>query len=133
MVDKLCVSERRTRILEYLCLQKKATRFELALKFNVSADTIERDIKYLSSIAPIYTESGKGGGIRIRDTYQRPKSYLTDIEENFLYNLMRIVRNEERRIVFGIIIKFTKNPIRENERPIITKSNFLQEQFDFYV
>ena len=131
MIDKLCISERRTRIIEYLCLQKKATRIELASRFNVSADPIERDIKYLSSIAPIYTESGKGGGIRIRDTYQRPKSYLTDIEENFLYSLMRIVKSEERRIIFGIIIKFTKNPIRENERPMLIKSNNLQEHFDF--
>lgn len=44
ITDKLCVSERRTRILEYLTLMKQATRPELAERFNVSIDTIYRDI-----------------------------------------------------------------------------------------
>lgn len=112
MIEKLCVSERRTKILEYLSLQKKSTRFELASRFSVSTDTIERDVKYLSSIAPIYTVNGKGGGIYISSDYQCPKSYLTEAEEKFLYGLMLILSDEDKRIIGGIIIKFTRNPLR---------------------
>ena len=48
MRDKLCVSERRTKILEFLVKKKQSTRCELATEFNVSTDTIDRDIVYLS-------------------------------------------------------------------------------------
>ena len=39
MRDKLCVSERRTKILEFLVKKKQSTRCELATEFNVSTDT----------------------------------------------------------------------------------------------
>lgn len=113
ITDKLCVSERRTRILEYLTLMKQATRPELAERFNVSIDTIYRDIMYLSSIAPIYTKQGKGGGVYILHEYRSYKNYLTDDEENFLYSLISKISNEEKRILCGIITKFTKNPLHE--------------------
>ena len=58
MKDKLSVSERRARILDYLTLKKQTTRPELAVEFDVSVDTIDRDIVYLSNIAPIYTKQG---------------------------------------------------------------------------
>lgn len=63
MRDKLCVSERRTKILEFLVQKKQSTRCELATEFNVSTDTIDRDIVYLSGIAPVYTKQGNQGGV----------------------------------------------------------------------
>ena len=114
MKDKLCISERRTRIIEFLLHTKYATRVELAEMFDVSIDTIHRDITYLSSIAPIYTKQGNGGGIYILPEYRSYKNYLTDAEENFLYSLMPLVSNEEKRILCSIIIKFTKNPMHEH-------------------
>ena len=113
MTKNLCISERRTRILEYLSLAKQSTRAELANRFEVSSDTIDRDIMYLSSIAPIYTKQGNGGGIYILPEYRSYKNYLTDAEEDFLYNLMQNVSNKEKRILCSIITKFTKNPLRE--------------------
>ena len=56
MRDKLCVSERRARMLDFLVKRKESTRFELALEFGVSISTIHRDIIYLSGIAPVYTK-----------------------------------------------------------------------------
>ena len=98
MNDKLCVSERRTKILEYLSLEKQSTRCELASRFDVSLDTIDRDVMFLSSVAPIYTKQGNGGGIYILPEYRSYKNYLTDAEENFLYSLMALVSNEEKRM-----------------------------------
>ena len=114
MRDKLCVSERRSKILEYLTVFKQTTRLDLSMEFDVSLDTIDRDILYLSSIAPIYTKQGNGGGIYILPEYRSYKNYLTDSEENFLYDLIQKVDNDGKRILCGIITKFTKNPMQEH-------------------
>lgn len=89
MRDKLCVSERRTKILEFLVKKKQSTRCELATEFNVSTDTIDRDIVYLSGIAPVYTKQGNQGGIYILPEYRSYKNYLTDEEEECLYALIK--------------------------------------------
>lgn len=111
MKDKFCAFERRTQMLFYITQAKFVTRLELAEKFNVSLATINRDIFILSGIAPIYTKQGNGGGIYILPEYRSYKNYLTDAEENFLYSLMPLVSNEEKRILCAIITKFTKNPM----------------------
>ena len=113
MDDKLCLAERRIRILNLLMLHKQATIRELKEEFQVSKNTIVRDIEFISSIAPIYTKQGNGGGIYILPEYRSYKNYLTDDEENFLYSLISKISNEEKRILCGIITKFTKNPLRE--------------------
>ncbi|MBQ7574005.1 MAG: HTH domain-containing protein [Clostridia bacterium] len=113
MTGKLCVSERRTRILEYLSLVKQSSRARLADRFGVSVDTIDRDIMFLGTIAPVYTKQGNGGGVYILPEYRSYKNYLTDTEENFLYSLIPLVSNDEKRILCLIITKFTKNPLRE--------------------
>ena len=113
MADKLNVSERRTRILEYLLLNKQTTRKELSEMFGVCINTIVNDIEIISSIAPIYTKQGNGGGIYILPEYRSYKNYLTDSEENFLYDLIQQVDNDGKRILCGIITKFTKNPMQE--------------------
>ena len=114
MKDKFCAFERRTKMLFYITQVKFATRLELAEEFNVSLATINRDILILSSIAPIYTKQGKGGGNYILPEFRSYKNYLTDTEENFLYEMMLKVSNEEKRILCGIITKFTKNPMHEH-------------------
>jgi len=98
MRSNLSFNDRREQILSYLAVRKKTTRFELASEFCVSLDTIDRDITYLSSIAPIYTKQGNGGGIYILPEYRSYKNYLTDAEENFLYSLMPLVSNKEKRM-----------------------------------
>lgn len=112
MKDKLCVTERRTRILEFLSLQRQSTREEMAIRFSVSSDTIDRDIKYLSCIAPIYTKSGNGGGVYILPEYRSYKNYLTDDEEALLYSLLNTISDSEKIMLNRIIIKFSKNPLK---------------------
>lgn len=71
------------------CQKKQSTRCELATEFNVSTDTIDRDIVYLSGIAPVYTKQGNQGGIYILPEYRSYKNYLTDEEEECLYALIK--------------------------------------------
>ena len=114
MIEKLNTVERRTRILEFLRLHKHATRKELSEMFGVCINTIVNDLYAINGIAPIYTQRGNGGGIYILPEYRSYKNYLTDAEENFLYSLMPLVSNEEKRILCAIITKFTKNPMHEH-------------------
>jgi predicted DNA-binding transcriptional regulator YafY len=51
-------------------LHKQATIRELKEEFQVSKNTIVRDIEFISSIAPIYTKQGNGGGIYILLEYR---------------------------------------------------------------
>ena len=111
MRDKLCVSERRARMLDFLVKRKESTRFELASEFGGSISTIHRDIIYLSGIAPVYTKQGNQGGIYILPEFRSYKNYLTEAEENCLYALIENSNVEERRILCGIITKFTRNPV----------------------
>lgn len=113
MKDKLCVSERRTRIVEFLSQVKKTTRIELASRFEVSVETINRDIMYISKIAPIYTKQGNVGGVYILPEYRSYNNYLTEAEENLLCHLIENIGKEERRLLCEIIIKFARYPIKD--------------------
>ncbi len=53
MEDKLCVFERRLRMLSYITQFKYTTRMELAEEFNVSLATINRDMSYLRTFENI--------------------------------------------------------------------------------
>ena len=114
-MGKLHVTERRVQILEYIVFHKQTTRKELAEHFGVCINTIVNDIDVISISAPIYTKQGNGGGIYILPEYRSYKNYLTDTEEELLYKLMQYIENEEKRILCGIITKFTKNPVKEQQ------------------
>ena len=70
------------RILYYILEKGKATAGELADKFEVSVRTIYRDIDSISVAGiPIYTEQGKGGGIRLDEDFVLNKSFLSESEK----------------------------------------------------
>ena len=73
------------RLLEivYILLDKKnATAKELSEHFEVSKRTIYRDIDTLSAAGiPVYASKGKGGGIRLMDSFVLNKSLLSDKEQ----------------------------------------------------
>ena len=68
----------------YILLNKKTvTAKELSKHFEVSVRTIYRDVDVLSAAGiPIYTNKGKGGGIRLIDNFVLNKSVLSDKEQN---------------------------------------------------
>lgn len=68
----------------YILLDKKTvTAKELAEYFQVSTRTIYRDVDTLSLAGiPIYTNQGKGGGIKLLDNFVLNKSILSENEQN---------------------------------------------------
>lgn len=114
-MEKLNTTERRMKLLDYIAFHKQTTRREFAEHFGVCINTIVNDIDVISISAPIYTKQGNGGGIYILPEYKSYKKYLSDKEEELLYKLMQNIEKEEKRVLCGIIIKFTKNPIKEEQ------------------
>lgn len=77
-------NERRTMILEMLSIKRKTTAKTLAQKYNVSSDTIYRDIYILSEMYPIYTVKGIGGGIFVDSDWKYTKRRLNFEQVEFL-------------------------------------------------
>ena len=78
---------------------------ELATEFDVSEDTISRDIVYLSRYATIETQRGVGGGVFIREEYKNLYTKLSGKEINLLQRLYEMTENEDREIMKSILKK----------------------------
>ncbi len=75
----------------YILLSKKTvTAKELAEHFSMSQRTIYRDLDTLSLAGiPIYTEKGKGGGIRLLPGFVLNKSLLSEAEQNEILSALQ--------------------------------------------
>ncbi len=70
------------KIIYHLLDKGKATALELAGKFEVSVRTIYRDIDALSEAGiPIYTETGRNGGIHLMNDFVLDKAVLSEEEK----------------------------------------------------
>lgn len=70
------------KIIYHLLDKGKATALELAGKFEVSVRTIYRDIDALSEAGiPIYTETGRNGGIHLMNDFVLDKAILSEEEK----------------------------------------------------
>ncbi len=70
------------KIIYHLLDKGKATALELAEKFEVSVRTIYRDIDALSEAGiPIYTETGRNGGIHLMNDFVLDKAVLSEEEK----------------------------------------------------
>ena len=105
MKDKLSVFDRRTEILSRLFWEKIITMRELAIEFDVSEDTIGRDIVYLSRYATIETQRGVGGGVFIREEHKNLYTKLSGKEINLLQRLYEMTENEDREIMKSVLRK----------------------------
>ncbi|MCI8465442.1 MAG: YafY family transcriptional regulator [Lachnospiraceae bacterium] len=80
------------KIMYYLLDKGQATASELAEKFEVSVRTIYRDIDSLSGAGiPVYTETGRNGGIHLMNDFVLNKVLLSEEEkQNILTALQSI-------------------------------------------
>ncbi len=70
------------KIVYYLIDKGQSTAPELAEKFEVSVRTIYRDIDVLSEAGiPIYTETGRNGGIHLMNNFVLDKAVLSEKEK----------------------------------------------------
>ena len=73
--------------------KKFITAKELANYFEVSQRTIYRDIEILNVAGiPVYTNKGKGGGIKMLDNFLLNKSVLSEQEQNEILTALQSVK-----------------------------------------
>lgn len=101
-------------IIYILLKEKTMTAKELAEYFGVSVRTIYRDIDVLSTAnIPIYTNKGKGGGIKLMDGFVLDKNLLTEEEQNqilfALQGMQKISNEDEQDILKKISFIFQKD------------------------
>lgn len=78
------------KIIYYLLDKGAATAAELAERFEVSVRTIYRDIDALSSAGiPIYTEMGRGGGIRLLNDFVMDQTVISEQEKQEILSALR--------------------------------------------
>lgn len=73
-------AERRYAILKKLCRQRYEKISALAEEFQVSERTIRRDIEIMSATEPIYTQSGRNGGVFVLGNYSIDHVYMNNDE-----------------------------------------------------
>ncbi len=98
--------ERRQEILESLCATRHLRMDALAERYGVSVRTISNDILELSLAYPIYTRTGKYGGVYIADDFQLGKQYLNTEQEMVLLKILPTLQGEDRAQVESILHKF---------------------------
>ena len=107
MKDRLTTYERRERIRLLLVKEKSTTTPYLMDLFGVTKPTILNDIVFLSSMMPIVTRSGKGGGIFLDMEYHAPRVYLSADEESLLLRLLDSLCEKDKKMLINIINKFS--------------------------
>ena len=99
--------ERRQKILEILCLRRHETTDNLAHEFNVSRETIRRDITVLTCSYPVETVQGSHGGVRVADWFHLDRRALNSDEITFLRKLEGRLDGTDREMLNRIITLFS--------------------------
>ena len=107
MKEQLTTYQRREKIRLLLVREKSTTTRYLMDYFGVTKKTILKDIMFLSSIIPIESRQGNGGGIFLKMEYDAPKVYLSEDEEELLLKLLDTLCVQEKKVLINIINKFS--------------------------
>ncbi|MBU3100695.1 MULTISPECIES: HTH domain-containing protein [Clostridium] len=103
-------NERRTEIMETLCLRKQETMSNLAFEFGVSIRTIRNDIDLLSLSYPLETIRGRyGGGVRVIDGFYMNRKYLKPEQQAFLERLSTSLSRNDLAMMNSIVKDFALN------------------------
>ena len=87
---------RRRGLIEYLSLNGYATMRQLAGEFDVSINTIQRDITYLARYYPLETAYGRyGGGVYFEQNWQPYRIYMTPLQERALQHAISSAAAED--------------------------------------
>ena len=104
--------ERRQELLEVLCHRRHTTCNNLANEFNVSEQTIRRDIAVLMCSYPIETVcGGHGGGVKIADGFylngqRRQRRWLTPKQAALLRELSNRLDGDDLDTLNAILLQF---------------------------
>lgn len=90
-------SIRLESIMRILNNRRYETSENLSLELGVSKRTIQRDITLLSRYKPIYTQSGKHGGVFIVDGYTQGKPSLNTMERAIMLRVLDYIKINSKK------------------------------------
>jgi len=101
-------AERRMSLLETLCRRRHDSLENLAHEFRVSVRTIRYDIQVLSCSYPIYTATGKDGGVFIEKWFKYGMVYMTTEQVGLLKRLQKDLSEQDFKIMQSILNTYSK-------------------------
>lgn len=101
-------AERRMSLLETLCRRRHDSLENLAYEFRVSVRTIRYDIQVLSCSYPIYTATGKDGGVFIEKWFKYGMVYMTTEQVGLLKRLQKDLSEQDFKIMQSILNTYSK-------------------------
>lgn len=101
-------AERRMTLLESLCRRRKDSVANLANEFGVSVRTIQYDIEVLSCSYPIYTATGRDGGVFVEKWFRFGMVYMAKEQVELLKRLQRELSERDAKIMQSILDTYTK-------------------------
>lgn len=91
-------SDRRAKVMRIIYLRGETTVSALANELGVDKRTILRDIEALMPDNPIYTERGRGGGVKLLKSYSSEYAIRRAKEKEVLE---KIVEQAEQGLIDG--------------------------------
>lgn len=99
--------ERQNAILDVLCRERQEALKNLAERFCVCRNTIQRDIEVLSCTCPIKTVRGKyGGGVYMEKWYQPHRNCLSNEQMALLRRLLADLTGKDKQILQSVLSQF---------------------------
>lgn len=112
-------AERRLELMRKLCIRRRDTISNLACEFGVTPKTIQRDIEELSLTMPIYTKSGRYGGVFVMDGYTMDRMYMGESELALLNKVKEISLNNQKCILSSKEMKILERMIKDYTKPTV--------------
>jgi len=120
-------------ILIHLLDKTKATRSELAKRFEISPNSAGRYVSVLMDAGiPIYSNRGPGGGYCIDESYRLSDSFITIEEKERLLSLLEASKHSYNDYLTDIVINKVKN-IGKVKKSSDESNIELQPEFDSVV
>ena len=115
--------ERHEEILRILCDRRRTTTKELGEMLNTSPRNIRRDVAVLSLYYPIYTVTGRYGGVYIMDGYFLDRLYVSEEETRVLQKVYATLREQadsaldldEYRVFQNVLRKYSNPKVKETK------------------
>lgn len=114
-------AERRKAIFKALCRRRQDTTENLASEFGVSERTIRRDIEALCDGEPIFTMTGRHGGIFLVEGFNPDRRYLSEKEVDIILKAYELARSSMPELIDTSEFIALLEMVQKNKKPAVKK------------
>lgn len=99
--------DRQRKLLEIVSARRYETMPKLAQELGVSRYTIMRDLNEVAEIAPLYTTTGRHGGVHAVKGWYYSRSYLSHDQEALLRSMLPMMDPSKQEMLEQILLTFS--------------------------